>query len=393
MNLDDIFELENKHILKYYRKKNLCIVKGYMQYVWDIHGVKYLDCNTCYGAAFLGHRNDKIVNAIIEQLNKITLVPMTFYNDTRAMFIKKLRRLLPSKFTGIVIQNSGTEAVEVALKIARKFTRKRKFLAFINSFHGRTFGSLSITGNERYRKPFEPLLPEVIFAKFNVVHELNKLINEDLAAVIVEPIQGEGGINVATIEFMKELRKLTEEKGVLLILDEIQTGCGRTGYVWAFQHYGIEPDIFVIGKAIGGGLPIGITIVKNELQNVFTPGDHGSTFGGNPFVLAAASAACDVIIEDKVPEQVRLKSRKLLKEVEDLVSRSKTALRLKGMGFMIGIELRQNADDYVNKLLQEKVIALTAGINVLRLLPPYAITNNDIEHLVNSLAKILEVKS
>ncbi len=391
IQLEEIFRIEDESLLRYYRKRRLCIIRGFMQYVWDANGVKYLDCNTCYGAAFLGHSNPKIVIAVMEQLNKIIAVPMTLYNDARAEFLRCFRRLLPKRLSRVVIQNSGTEAVEAALKIARKATRRAKFLSFIGSFHGRTFGSLSVTGNERYRKPFEPLLPHVVFGRFNVTHELDKLVTEDLAAVIVEPIQGEGGVNVASQDFMKELRRLCDERNVLLIIDEIQTGLGRTGYLWAHEHYGIEPDILVAGKALGGGFPIGVTVVKRELDDVLEPGDHGSTFGGNPLVMSAAAAACKLIVEENVPQIVRDKSRELWKRLEEL-TQSRYVLRLKGMGFMIGIELRREAEPFVDKLLQHNIIALSSGVTTLRLLPPYVITSEDVEMLVRGLIEVLEVR-
>ncbi|OYT25619.1 MAG: aspartate aminotransferase family protein [Thermoprotei archaeon ex4572_64] len=381
---------EDTYIMRYYRRRNLIITRGFMQYVWDVNDVKYLDCNTCYGVAFLGHRNPKIVEVVKQQLDKILVTPLTFYNDARALFLEKFSKLLPAGFGKIILQNSGTEAVEVALKLARKVTRRSGFLAFVNSFHGRTFGSLSVTGNEKYRRAFEPLIPGVKFARFNITHDLDKLVTEDLAAVVVEPIQGEGGVNVATYDFMRELRKLTTERGVLLIIDEVQTGLGRTGKLWAFQHYNIEPDIFTVGKALAGGLPIGVTIIKREFGDVFEHGEHGSTFGGNPLVMAAAAATCELIISEDIPIKVRQVSQVLIKNLEDLTARLRTVLRVKGMGLMLGLELRKPAEYFVDRLIEEKILALHAGINTLRLLPPYCITNDDINYLISSLERVLK---
>ncbi len=287
---NDLLRFEDEYLARYYSKKTINIVKGYMQYVWDSNNNKYLDMHTGFGVAFLGHRNPRIINAIKDQLDKIITVPLTFYNETRAEFIREFMRVVPSSFGKVFLQNSGTEAVEVALKIARKITKKAEFLAFLNSFHGRTMGSLSVTGNEKYRRAFEPMPYKVRFAPFNVVDQVDKLVTEDLAAVIVEPIQGEGGVNPARPEFLRALRQVTRERNVLLIFDEVQTGFGRTGRVWAFENYGVEPDIFTAGKSIAGGLPIGVAVVRREFGDVFEPGEHGSTFAGNPLVMAAARA-------------------------------------------------------------------------------------------------------
>ncbi len=393
LNVAELMELENSFLSRYYRKKGLVLVRGWGQYVWDVEGRMFLDCNTGYGVAFLGHCNERIVRAIVEQVQRLMTCAMTFYNDARARFLRNFSRLLPSRFGKVVIQNSGAEAVEVALKAARKITKKKAFLAFVGSFHGRTFGALSVTGNEKYRRPFEPLVPEVRFARFNVVHELDKVVTEDLAAVIVEPIQGEGGVNPATRDFLKELRRLTEERGVLLIFDEIQCGFGRTGYTWAFEYYGVEPDIFTVGKPLAGGLPIGVTVFRKDLGDVFEPGEHGSTFGGNPVVMAAAAAACELFIEDNVPEKVRQISEYIFKRLEETVTYSRYFLRLKGLGLMIGIELRQDAEPFVDKMIEHRVLALSAGKTTLRLLPPYLITRQDVDnYLIPALEKVLEVK-
>ncbi len=390
---EDIVEIERSLLSQYYKKKNVVLVRGYGQYVWDINGNMYLDCNTGYGVAFLGHCNKKIVNAVKEQVEKLLVCPMTFYNDARARFLKNFSRLLPPKFGKIVLQNSGTEAVEAALKAARKYTKKRGILAFVGSFHGRTMGALSVTGNEKYRRPFEPLIPDVRFGRFNVVHDLDKLVTEDLAAVIVEPIQGEGGVNPATREFLRELRRLTEERGVLLIFDEVQTGFGRTGSIWAFENYGVEPDMFTVGKAVGGGLPIGALVIRKDLGDIFEPGEHGSTFGGNPLTMAAAAAACEVLLEDDVPGKAREMGEYIMRKIENEISTSRYYLRVKGMGLMIGIELRREAEPFVDKLIEKRVLALSAGKTTLRLLPPYLINKRDVEEdLIPALIDVLEVK-
>ncbi|KUO92897.1 MAG: acetyl-lysine aminotransferase [Vulcanisaeta sp. CIS_19] len=386
---DDILRFEDEYLARYYSKKPLNIVRGSMQYVWDSSGNKYLDMHTGFGVAFLGHTNPRIVNAIREQLDKIFTVPLTFYNETRAEFIKEFSRILPSGFGKVFLQNSGTEAVEVALKIARKISKKAEFLAFLNSFHGRTLGSLSVTGNEKYRKAFEPLPYKVRFAPFNAVEQVDKLVTEDLAAVIVEPVQGEGGVNPAKPEFLRALRQVTRERNVLLIFDEVQAGFGRTGAVWAFENYGVEPDIFTAGKSIAGGLPIGVAVVRREYGDVFEPGEHGSTFAGNPLTMAAAKAGVEVLISEDVPSKARALGERFMRILEDEVGNLKPVLRIKGLGLMLGVELKKRAEPYVDKLIGLRLLTSVAGGTTIRLLPPYCINDDDINLAVTALKNAL----
>jgi acetylornithine/LysW-gamma-L-lysine aminotransferase len=248
-------------------------------------------------------------------------------------------------------------------------------------------GSLSITWNEKYRKAFEPLYPHVRFGKFNVPSEVDKVVGEDACCVVVEPIQGEGGVNPATSEFLKALREETTRKGALLIIDEVQTGFGRTGAVWAFQKYGVEPDIFTAGKPVAGGLPIGLAVAREEFGDVFEPGEHGSTFAGNAVVMAAAAAASRLVREEDVPAKAERAGAELAKDLADTGSR--LAVRVKGLGLMLGLELRVKADQFLQPLMERGVMALTAGVNTLRFLPPYMITKEDIEVVQAAVVDVL----
>ncbi|MGC9179791.1 MAG: aspartate aminotransferase family protein [Vulcanisaeta sp.] len=386
---NDVLRFEDEYLARYYSKKPLNITRGYMQYVWDSRDNKYLDMHTGFGVAFLGHSNPKVVNAIREQLDKILTVPLTFYNETRAEFIREFMKVVPSGFGKVFLQNSGTEAVEVALKVARRVSKKTEFLAFLNSFHGRTMGSLSVTGNEKYRKAFEPMPYRVRFAPFNAVDQVDKLVTEDLAAVIVEPVQGEGGVNPARPEFLKALRQVTRERNVLLIFDEVQTGFGRTGRVWAFENYGVEPDIFTAGKSIAGGLPIGVAVIRREFGDVFEPGEHGSTFAGNPITMAAAKAGVEVLISEDVPGKARLMGERFMRILEDEIGKLKPVLRVKGLGLMLGVELKKRADAYVDELISLGLLTSVAGGTTVRLLPPYCITDDDLSLAVTALSKAL----
>lgn len=376
----DVESIEDSLMARYYAKKPVIIGRGFMQYVWDSSGKKYLDAHTGFGAAFLGHRNPRIIKALTDQMSKIITVPLTMYSEARGEFLSKFSATLPAGFGKVFLQNSGAEAVEVALKAARKITGRSSFLSFHGSFHGRTLGALSVTGNEKYRRAFEPLPYPVKFAPFNATDQVDKLVTEDLAAVIVEPVQGEGGVNPAKPEFMRALRQATEERGVLLIIDEVQAGFGRTGHVWAFQGLGVEPDIFTAGKPIAGGLPIGVAVVKSRLGDVFEPGEHGSTFAGNPLVMAAAAAGVDVLMGEDVPRRAAELGGRAIKALQEV--RARAVLRIKGVGLMIGIELRTRAERYLDELMRLGVLASAAGGgSTIRLLPPFCVSDEDVELL------------
>ncbi|MEM0014891.1 MAG: aspartate aminotransferase family protein [Zestosphaera sp.] len=375
--------------LNLYTSRGLRIVRGEGQYVWDVDGVRYLDCHTGHGVAFLGHRNPKIVRAVNEQLGKVMTLPATFDNELRDEALVALGRIVPKHYTYAFFLNSGSEAVDFALKVARKVRRKVKFVSFINSFHGRTFGALSLTWNPRYREPFKPLL-DVEFARFNDVGALEKTVTEDIAAVVVEPVQGEGGINPATREFMKVLREVTESRGALLIVDEIQTGCGRTGYTWASDMYGVYGDVMLIGKAIGGGVPVSIALLREDVGPQLGEGDHGTTFGGNPIALAAVKAAAEVLMEEDVAGKACTVGSKLLSELGKVCSDSRVVRDVRGVGLMVGVELRFDPKFVIQCLQREGVIALKAGNTVVRLLPPYLINDEDVSAIASAMDRCLD---
>lgn len=380
-------------IINLYRKYGLKIVKGYMQYVWDDRGNRYLDCHTNYGAAFLGHCNPRIVEPIVKQLSRLIMIPYSFDNDARDRVLKDLSKILPKKLCYVFFQSTGTEAVEAALKFSRKVTKRKKIVAFESSFHGRTMGSLSVTWKLKYREPYQPLIPGVVFGKFNNVEHVYNIIDDDTAAVIVEPIQGEGGINVASSDFLKALRERTYETNSLLIFDEVQCGFGRTGRIWAFQHYNVEPDILTAGKAVGGGYPVSFVATCREVGENMDVGDHGTTYGGNPVACTAISAAINVLLSDNVPEQASAKGRILTKKFQELLDELKLDFNVKGLGLMLGIDFRRDTENEAIRLKDHGILAIKAGETVLRFLPPYMINNEDIEHIINALEKLLTEKT
>ncbi|MBP1357485.1 MAG: aspartate aminotransferase family protein [Sulfolobus sp.] len=379
-------------LISFFGSRNLRIVRGENQYVWDEKGNKYLDLHAGHGVAFFGHNNRTVIEYLTKQMNEIMTLTPAFETPIRDEMIKELETLTPPTFTNVFLQNSGAEAIELSLKIARKITKRKKFVAFKNSFHGRTFGALSVTWNKRYREPFEPLL-DVEFLNFNNIDELKK-IGEDTAAVIVEPVQGEGGVNPAKPEFMKALREITKEKGTLLIVDEVQTGFGRTGKVWAFEHFGIEPDIFTAGKAIGGGFPVSAVFMPDWIAQILEEGDHGSTYGSNPLAAAAVTAACKVLKAYDVAEQARIKGEAFMKLLRENLSEYRSVREIRGLGLMIGTDLRFNPSWAINVMQNERVIALKAGITTIRFLPPFMITKEDMEWALNAARRgIVETES
>ena len=380
-------------LIQLYGDRGLVIVKGEGQYVWDSNGKKYLDLHLGIGVAFLGHRNRKIIEYLSRQMENIMTLSTSFSTPIKDEMLKELDYVKPDKMDNVILLNSGTEANEAAIKTARKITGRKKIVAFKNAFHGRTAGSLSVTWNKKYREPFEPLMSPVEFLTYNNLDELKK-IDEQTAAVIVEPIQGEGGVIPANQEFMKALREQTEKVGALLIVDEVQTGFGRTGKIWAYQHYNIIPDMLTAGKAIGGGFPVSALFLPDWIAEKLEEGDHGSTYGGNPMAMAAVTAACKVLREDNVPEQASVKGELFMRILHERLGDLKAVREIRGKGLMIGIDIRFPPGIALKVMQDEGVLALKAGTTVIRFLAPYMITQKDMEDAANAARKgILETEN
>ncbi|MBW9140686.1 MAG: aspartate aminotransferase family protein [Candidatus Aramenus sp.] len=373
-------------MIKFYSSRNLRIVKGEGQYVWDDKGNKYLDLHAGHGVAFLGHNNKTVVEYLERQMSQIMTLTTAFDTPIREEMLRELDKVKTGDLDNVFLLNSGTEAVELALKTARKITGRKKVIAFKNSFHGRTFGSLAVTWNKKYREPFEPLPGPVEFLEFNNVEELKK-IDESTGAVIVEPVQGEGGVIPATEEFMKELRRVTQEKGVLLIVDEVQAGFGRTGKVWAHQHFGITPDIMTAGKAIGGGFPVSATFMPDWIAEKLEEGDHGTTYGGNPMAAAAVTASVKVLLENNVPQQAWEKGQMFMRMLKESLSEFKSVREVRGLGLMIGVDLRLNPGKAIKVMQDNGVLSIKAGVTTIRFLAPFMINREDMEWALNALRK------
>jgi acetylornithine/LysW-gamma-L-lysine aminotransferase len=388
VNTNEIIETENKYTSGVYAKQPLVIVRGQGASLFSAEGVEYLDCAAGHGVANLGHAHPKIAEALYKQASTLITLFETFPNDKRAELMKKLASLVDG-LDRVFLCNSGTESVEAAFKFARISTGRKNIVAAMRAFHGRTYGSLSATFNKKYRDGFEPLVPGFCHVPYNNIEALDQAVNEETAAVILEVVQGEGGVYPASPEYVQAARRMCDERGALLIVDEIQSGFGRTGKLFAIQHYGVAPDLLTCAKSLAGGVPMGALLIGRKVINL-TPGIHGSTFGGNPLSCAAAIAALSVIEEEDLPGQAAAKGLYLmdrLKKIESPLIRE-----VRGLGLMIGIEMKQKVAPYIKALQERRIIALNAGMTVIRLLPPLVITYEQIDRVVEVLTDVLTVE-
>ncbi|MDH3736817.1 MAG: acetylornithine/succinylornithine family transaminase [Nitrosopumilus sp.] len=383
---------EDQFMGNLYQRFPVTIEKGVGSHVWDIDGKEYIDCMGGYGVALVGYQNQRVNNAIKEQIDKIITVHSSLYNKTREEFLKTLMGLAPKGLTQVHLNNSGAEAIEAAIKFARKFTGKKGMVAMKGSYHGKSFGALSLTFNPKYRKAFQPLVEKVSFASFGDIESLRSVIDEDTAFVILEPIQGESGIIVAPEGFLQEVRKLCDEKGILLIFDEIQAGLGRTGRLWACDHWNTAPDILCLAKGIAGGVPMGATLVRQSILASMSKGEHSSTFGGNPISCAAGTAALKALTEDGLIENSE-KMGKIFREGLEKLKEKHTIIReIRGKGLMIGIEMKFEVKNILMGLIREGVLMLYSGRNILRILPPLVISEDDITKVLHALDSVLTIE-
>ena len=380
---------EDQFMGSLYQRFPVVVEKGKGAHVWDADGKEYIDCMGGYGVALVGHQNQRVNSAIKEQIDKIITVHSSLYNKTREDFLKLLIGLAPKGLTQVHLNNSGTEAVEAAMKFARKFTGKKGMVAMKGSYHGKTFGALSITFNPKYKKAFEPLVERVSYASYGDMESLRSVVDDDTAFIILEPIQGESGINVAPDGFLQDVRKLCDEKGILLIFDEIQAGLGRTGRLWACDHWNTAPDILCLAKGIAGGVPMGATLVRPDILASMSKGEHSSTFGGNPISCAAGIGALKAITEDGLIENSEKMGNLFRDGLEKLREKHNIIREVRGKGLMIGVELKFEVRNVLMGLIEQGVLMLYSGRNILRILPPLVITEEDVTKVLHALDMVL----
>lgn len=386
--------MSKSYLMNTYGRFDVTFVKGKGTKLYDDKGNEYIDFVSGVAVNCLGHCHPSIVNAIKEQSSKLMHVSNYYWNESAMKLTEVL--CTHSDFDKVFMCNSGTEAIEAGLKLARKYGSihggkdKKEIIYMNNSFHGRTMGSLSVTGQPKYQESFKPLIGGVKSVDFNDENDIKEKISSKTCAVIIEPIQGEGGIVPAKKEYLQLLRKLCNENGALLIFDEVQCGMGRTGSLFAYQKFGVVPDIVCIAKALGGGFPIGAMLAKENVASAFVPGDHGNTYGGNPLACSIALAVLNELINNKVVEvNVNEKSKYLFDKLNALKKKYKVINDVRGMGLLIGVSVNCNVKDIVNKCFENKLLLITAGEDVVRFLPPLNVSFDEIDKAVSIFEKSL----
>jgi acetylornithine/LysW-gamma-L-lysine aminotransferase len=382
--------IEDAHYAKYYSRKPVTIVRGSGALLYDLNGKEYVDCAGGYGTCIVGHAHPRVVEAIAEQAHRLISSHSSTYNDARAKLLSKLMTITTTGLNRVFLSNSGAEAVECAIKVARKSTGRRKIVALRGAYHGKTHGALSATWDSKYRKSFEPLVPDFTHIPFANAEAAKAAISNDTAAIIFEPIQGEGGIRVPPSDWLQLLENLADDAGALLIADEIQSGFGRTGKMFACDHYGVNPDILCLGKGIASGLPIGVTIASDTTMGALSLGEHTSTFGGNPVVCAAAAATIDVLLEERLVENAAKVGDYFKEQLLNLQKERRIVREVRGMGLMLAAEMRFDVHQILLNSLEEGVLCLDAGRNIIRFLPPLCLATGHVDRVISVLDAILE---
>ena len=385
---EQIMSASDNAFLQIYHRFPVAFDHGDGVYLYDAEGKKYLDFGAGIAVMALGYNHKRYNDALKSQIDKLIHTSNLFYHESGAEAGQKLREA--SGLQHVFFTNSGTEAVEGALKLAKKYANKEgkknyEIIAMDHSFHGRSIGALSVTGKVQYREPFEPLLPNVRFAQYNNLESVRSLINDNTAAIIMETVQGEGGVYPATSDFLKGVRDLCDKHNALLILDEIQCGMGRTGSMFAFQRYGVKPDILLSAKALGCGVPVG-AFVCNDKAASMTFGDHGTTYGGNPFVCTAVSEVFDIFHDEKIVEHVKEIGQYLWDQLEILKSKCDCIIDHRGVGLIQGLEFKDNPSEIVKKALNKGLVLISAGNNTIRFVPPLVVKKGEVDELIKILA-------
>lgn len=394
MDSKDLMELSERYIFHTYKRYPIILVKGKGTKVWDREGKEYLDFIAGLSVCNLGHCHPKVVKAIKEQADKLIHVSNLYYIEPQ---IRLAELLCKNSFADkVFFCNSGAEANEGAIKLARKYAKEKmkgerfEIITMENSFHGRTLATLTATGQEKFHKGYSPLVPGFRYVPFNDPYALKKAINSKTCAVMVEPIQGEGGVNCPSDGYLKAIREICNEEGILLIFDEIQVGLGRTGKLFAYEHEGVEPDIMTIAKSLAGGVPIGALLAKDEIAESFKPGDHASTFGGNPLATTAGVAALKAILEEGVLENCEKIGNYFFSKLRVLKEKFSFIKDVRGKGLIIGVELEMEGNQIVEKMMEKGFLINCTSGNVLRFLPPLIIKKEEVDLMVSALEDVFK---
>lgn len=391
--MQEYIEEAEKVLMHTYSRYQMVLDRGEGVYLYDIDNKKYLDFAAGIAVFALGYGNRQFNDALKGQIDKLLHTSNLYYNIPAIDAAKKLAKA--SGMDRVFFTSSGTEAIEGAVKLARKYYYKKhkiadsQIISMEHSFHGRSMGALSVTGNKKYREAFGPLIGGVVFAEFNNLDSVKALVNEKTCAIILEPVQGEGGLHPADPEFLQGVRKLCEEQDILLILDEIQCGMGRTGYMFAYEYYEVKPDILTCAKALGCGVPVGTFAAREEIASAFEPGDHGTTYGGNPFVTAAVSKVFDLFESEDIVTHVQKIAPYLSEKLDQLVANYDFIKERRGMGLMQGLEFTIPVKDIIPKVMESGLILISAGTNVIRFVPPLIIEKQHVDEMLAILCDVL----
>jgi [amino-group carrier protein]-gamma-(L-lysyl/L-ornithyl)-L-glutamate aminotransferase len=383
---------EDSYLINLYQRFPVTIERAQGATIWDTDGKEYIDCMGGYGVAIIGHCNKDVIDAITLQMNKLMVCHMSTYNNSRLEFLSKLKSVAPDNLNKIFFSNSGAESIEAALKFARKFSQKTGVVSMYGGYHGKTFGSLSVTYNSKYRKSFSPLLEGVKFVPFGDISLLSEAIDESIGTVIIEPIQGESGIIMPPEGYVKAVRELCIEKNLVLIFDEIQTGLGRTGKMWAGENWNAVPDIMCIAKGIASGIPTGVTFVKEEIANCMNLGEHSSTFAGNPISSSAGSATIDTIIKEDLVTKASDTGTYFKKKLIELKDKHPIIRDVRGLGMMLALESRFDVREILMDGIKNGLLMLYSGRTVIRLLPPLVMKKEQVSRAIEIMDEILFVE-
>jgi predicted acetylornithine/succinylornithine family transaminase len=396
MNDNEIKALADENIMQTYKRFPIVLVKGQGQKVWDANGKEYLDFVAGIAVCNLGHSHPGVIAALKIQLDQLTHVSNLYYTEPQAQLAKLL--VANSFADKVFFCNSGAEANEAAIKLARKYAHenlgddKFELITMKDSFHGRTMATITATGQEKFQFGFTPLLEGFTYVPFSDLNALKKAINKKTCGVMVEPIQGEGGVNIPDDKYLQGVRSICDQHNILLIIDEVQTGIGRTGKMFAYEHAGIEPDIMTLAKALGNGFPVGAMLAKDKIAQSFTPGNHGSTFGGNPLAMSAALATLQIMLEENILENTRKVGEYFLAQLKKLKDKHKVIKEVRGKGLMLAASLEVEAADIVQKCMQKGMLINSAGGKTLRFVPPLIINNKDVDQAISILDEVMEGK-
>ena len=396
MNTQEIITTAEEHLFHTYNRYQISLDRGEGVHLYDADGKEYVDFGAGIAVFALGYNNKEYNDALKAQIDKLIHTSNYFYNEPAAKAAKAITEV--SGMDRVFFTNSGTEAIEGAIKLAKKYaylkdgSTDHEIIAMHHSFHGRSMGALAITGNKHYQEAFGPMIPGIRFAQYNDLASVEELVNDKTCAIIFETVQGEGGIYPAKPDFIKGVRKLCDEKGILLILDEIQCGMGRTGTMFAYEQYGVKPDILTVAKALGCGVPVGAFLAREEVAKALVPGDHGTTYGGNPLACAAAVKVLELFKKQNVLDNVKKVSDYLEKKLDEIVAEYDFVVERRGLGLMQGLEINTDIKDLkkvIAACLDNGLILFTAGTNVIRFVPPLVISEADVDEMIAKLKKAL----